>query len=140
MEITLELLRQAYSRVLSISYYHIFYILTAIDILTGYARAFKQKDLDSKVGMKGLMKHLCVVAIVVMICPYLWILQKAEVAIFIITAININNAISIMENLNVVAPNMLPEAISQYLRRAKSNIDNQILPIDKGEKVGDDGK
>ena len=90
--------------------------------------------------MKGLMKHLCVVAIVVMICPYLWILQKAEVAIFIITAININNAISIMENLNVVAPNMLPEAISQYLRRAKSNIDNQILPIDKGEKVGDDGK
>lgn len=124
MEINLDSLIEAYSRITHISHYHIFIMAVMIDIITGYAKALFTKDLDSKVGLKGIIKHICIVFVVIVTCPYLWLLGKGGVAMFLLYSIVLTYGISILENLDVIAPNMLPKVISQFLRRTKDSMDS----------------
>ena len=126
MEIELKQIIVAYSRIAHISHYHIFMIAVIIDIVSGYIKAVFTKDLDSKVGLKGILKHLSVVGLVFLICPYLWLLGFQKVAIFLIYSITLTYAISVVENYDVICPGTLPKGLSQFLRRTKEsfNIDD----------------
>ncbi len=134
MEIDLCLLREAYGRIAHISHYHIFILAVILDVLSGYAKAAFSKDLDSKVGLKGILKHLSVVGLVFLICPYLWILGYGGVAVFLIYSITVTYGISIVENYDVIAPGTLPKSIGQFFRRTKDNLDKTDLEnLKKGD-------
>lgn len=123
MEINMNQLIAAYSRIAHISHYHIFILAVILDIISGYIKAGVSKDLDSKVGLKGILKHLSVVGLVFLVCPYLWLMGYGGIAVFLIYSITITYAISIIENYDVIAPNTLPKSIGQFFRRTKEDID-----------------
>lgn len=123
MEINMHQLIEAYGRIAHISHYHIFILAVVLDIITGYIKAGVTKDLDSKVGLKGILKHLSVVGLVFLVCPYLWLMGYGGIAVFLIYSITITYAISIVENYDVIAPNTLPKSIGQFFRRTKEDID-----------------
>ena len=123
MEINMHQLIEAYGRIAHISHYHIFILAVVLDIVTGYIKAGVTKDLDSKVGLKGILKHLSVVGLVFLVCPYLWLMGYGGIAVFLIYSITITYAISIVENYDVIAPNTLPKSIGQFFRRTKDDID-----------------
>lgn len=123
MEIQINQLIEAYSRIEHISHYHIFILAVILDIISGYIKAGVTKDLDSKVGLKGILKHLSVVGLVFLVCPYLWLMGYGGIAVFLIYSITITYAISIVENYDVIAPGTLPKSIGQFFRRTKEDID-----------------
>lgn len=123
MEIGINELIEAYSRIAHISHYHIFILAVILDIISGYIKAGVSKDLDSKVGLKGILKHLSVIGLVFLVCPYLWLMGYDGIAIFLIYSITITYAISIVENYDVIAPGTLPKSIGQFFRRTKDDID-----------------
>lgn len=123
MEINMHQLIEAYSRIAHINHYHIFILAVILDIISGYIKAGVTKDLDSKVGLKGILKHLSVVGLVFLVCPYLWLMGYGGIAVFLIYSITITYAISIVENYDVIAPNTLPKSIGQFFRRTKEDID-----------------
>lgn len=123
MEINMNQIIQAYGRIAHISHYHIFILAVILDIITGYIKAGVTKDLDSQVGLKGILKHLSVVGLVFLVCPYLWLMGYGGIAVFLIYSITITYAISVVENYDVIAPNTLPKSIGQFFRRTKEDID-----------------
>lgn len=123
MEININQLIEAYGRIGHISHYHVFIIAVVLDIISGYIKAGVTKDLDSKVGLKGILKHLSVVGLVFLVCPYLWLMGYGGIAVFLIYSITITYAISIVENYDVIAPGTLPKSIGQFFRRTKDDID-----------------
>lgn len=127
MEIHGAQIAEAYSRIAHISHYHVFIIAVALDIFTGYVKAFVTKDLDSKVGLTGIIKHLSIVGMVLLICPYLWLLGYSAIAIFLIYSISATYGISIIENIDVISPNRIPKSIGAFLRRVKEESDKADL-------------
>lgn len=127
MEIHGAQIAEAYSRIAHISHYHVFIIVVALDIFTGYVKAFVTKDLDSKVGLTGIIKHLSIVGMVLLICPYLWLLGYSAIAIFLIYSISATYGISIIENIDVISPNRIPKSIGAFLRRVKEESDKADL-------------
>lgn len=127
MEIHGAQIVEAYSRIAHISHYHVFIIAVALDIFTGYVKAFVTKDLDSKVGLTGIIKHLSIVGMVLLICPYLWLLGYSAIAIFLIYSISATYGISIIENIDVISPNRIPKSIGAFLRRVKEESDKADL-------------
>ena len=123
MEIEMTQIIKAYSRIAHVSHYHIFIIAIILDILSGYIKAIVSKDLDSKVGLKGILKHLSVAGLVFLICPYLYLLDYQNIAVFLINSITITYAISIVENYDVIVPGTLPKGLSQFFRRTKDDLD-----------------
>lgn len=127
MEIHGAQIVEAYSRIAHISHYHVFIIAVALDIFTGYVKAFVTKDLDSKVGLTGIIKHLSIVGMVLLICPYLWLLGYSAIAIFLIYSISATYGISIIENIDVISPNRIPKSVGAFLRRVKEESDKADL-------------
>ena len=127
MEIHGAQIVEAYSRIAHISHYHVFIIAVALDVFTGYVKAFVTKDLDSKVGLTGIIKHLSIVGMVLLICPYLWLLGYSAIAIFLIYSISATYGISIIENIDVISPNRIPKSIGAFLRRVKEESDKADL-------------
>ena len=84
MEVTPEMIIEAYSRITKINLYHMFTILVIIDIVSGWARAIANKDLDSKVGVAGIAKHLAVVLLIFLTCAYLWVVGFGWLAQFLV--------------------------------------------------------
>ena len=124
MEIELNQLIEAYSRIARVNHYHIFIIAVILDITSGYIKAGVTKDLDSKVGLKGILKHLSVIGLVFLICPYMWLMGYAKVATFLLYSITLTYAISIVENYDVIRPGTLPTWLGKFFRRTKSDLDN----------------
>lgn len=133
MEINADLLVQAYSRIAHVSHYHIFIMFIVLDILSGYVKAFIKKDLDSKVGLRGIVKHLSIVALVFLVCPYLWLLNYEKIAMFLLYSIVTTYGISIIENYNEISPNTLPSWLGQFFRRTRNEIDK--IPLDEIENI-----
>lgn len=124
MEIELKQIIEAYGRIGHISHYHVFIIAVIIDIISGYIKAVSTKDLDSKVGLKGILKHLSVIGLVFLVCPYLWLLGYGGIAVFLIYSITLTYGISIVENYDAICPGTLPRWIGQFFRRTKEDIDH----------------
>ena len=135
MEININQLIEAYGRIGHISHYHIFIIAVIVDILTGYIKAGITKDLDSKVGLKGILKHLSVVGLVFLVCPYVWLLGYGAVAVFLIYSITLTYGISIVENYDVICPGTLPSWLGQFFRRTKDDLDHMDIEKIKGMKL-----
>lgn len=99
----------------------LFWILFGIiiaDFLTGTLKAFISKDLDSSAGTKGLIKHMCVILIVVSVSLVGYIMENDFIAYTFITFYLFEYSISIIENLNVMGI-PFPDFVESNLRKLK---------------------
>lgn len=104
------------------SYVYLLFIVVIIDIFTGFAKAFlsnnEEKKLDSSVGLKGLMKHVLVIILVLTFHIYCSIFQLISYSQIFISFYIANYGISIMENLGDMGI-PVPEFIKTKLNKFK---------------------
>lgn len=74
MELTLEQIVEANRRIETVSYYQIFIGAVLIDVISGFAKNFINKEANSTKGLLGVIKHLLVVLLVLTVAPYLTVI------------------------------------------------------------------
>lgn len=126
MEVTPDMVIAAYSRITKINLYHLFTILVILDVVSGWAKAIVNKDLDSKVGAAGIAKHLAVILLIFLTCPYLWLLGFGWLAKFLIYSMGATYGVSIVENYSEMGM-PLPRWFGQFFRRIHSEINEVSL-------------
>ncbi|MCU6786425.1 phage holin family protein [Aedoeadaptatus acetigenes] len=126
MEVTLDMIIAAYSRIAKVNLYHLFTILVILDVVSGWAKAIVNKDLDSKVGAAGIAKHLAVILLIFLTCPYLWLLGFGWLAKFLIYSMGATYGVSIVENYSDMGM-PLPKWFAQFFRRIQSEINEVSL-------------
>lgn len=96
-------------------YIHFFILSVLFDILTGNLKNMvgKNRNLDSSVGIKDLIKHVIVLLLVLTIYPYLMALNFSAYANSIVIFYIFNYTVSVVENLNEMGIK-LPKEIKKY--------------------------
>ncbi|VDG32261.1 phage holin protein [Lactobacillus acidipiscis] [Lactiplantibacillus mudanjiangensis] len=100
-------------------YVHFFIIAVIFDILTGNLRGILSNNyqkLDSSIGLKGLLKHIIVILILLTIYPYLTLLGFKPYANTIMGFYILNYSISVVENLGQLGIK-LPHSIIKSLAK-----------------------
>ena len=98
-------------------------IVIIIDYLTGIASAIYNKNLSSKIGLKGILKkfsYLCVVALSVVIDNLTG--QSGLIRTLVIYFFVANDGLSIIENMaemNVKLPQKLIDALEQIKKKGE---------------------
>lgn len=92
-------------------------VFIVIDYFTGLAKAFYLKKLDSRIGIRGLIKKVCYLALVVVAVTMDTLLNAQgfirQIVIYYIVA---NEGLSIIENLgamDILVPDILKEKLEQ---------------------------
>ena len=98
-------------------------IVMVIDYLTGIASAIYNKNLSSKIGLKGILKkfsYLCVVALSVVIDNLTG--QSGLIRTLVIYFFVANDGLSIIENMaemNVKLPEKLIDSLEQIKKKGE---------------------
>lgn len=98
-------------------------IVIVIDYLTGIASAIYNKELSSKIGLKGILKkfsYLCVVALSVVIDNLTG--QSGIIRSLVIYFFVANDGLSIIENMaemNVKLPQKLIDSLEQIRKKGE---------------------
>ena len=98
-------------------------IVIVIDYLTGIASAIYNKELSSKIGLKGILKKFCyllVVALSVIIDKLLG--QGGLIRTLVIYFFVANDGLSIVENMaemNIKLPKKLIDALEQIKKKGE---------------------
>ena len=98
-------------------------IIIVIDYLTGIASAIYNKELSSKIGLKGILKKFCyllVVALSVVIDKLLG--QGGLIRTLVIYFFVANDGLSIVENMaemNIKLPKKLIDALEQIKKKGE---------------------
>ena len=99
-------------------------IVMVIDYLTGIASAIYNKNLSSKIGLKGILKkfcYLCVVALSVVIDNLTG--QNGFIRTLVIYFFVANDGLSIIENMaemNIKLPQKLIDSLEQIRKKGES--------------------
>ena len=110
---------------------HIFFWLMILDICTGYYKAFKTKQFDSKTGTMGLLRHMLVFATIVIVATYARALHMQWFGQSWCTFFIINYVGSLIENWEVIGIGF-PEWLKPYINQMKKANDNQFAQALKG--------
>ena len=97
-------------------YIFVFLTVIIVDIITGILKGLYNKKLNSKIGLKGLIKHCCIILIVFTISIILPLMGYTTGARAIIVFYIIQYCLSIIENvgcLGVPIPPYVTKAIQQ---------------------------
>lgn len=100
----------------------IFVILVLVDIFTGIAKNYN--NLSSHFGLKGLIKHLLVVMLVVTTVPYLELIDLGYVADAFVTYYIAFYGISIIENWEQMGI-PFPGKLKKFLMTKQEELDNE---------------
>ena len=98
-------------------------IVMVVDYLTGIASAIYNKNLSSKIGLKGILKkfcYLCVVALSVVIDNLTG--QSGLIRSLVIYFFVANDGLSIIENMaemNIKLPEKLIDALEQIKKKGE---------------------
>ena len=101
-------------------------IVIILDYLTGIAKSYVTKKLNSSIGFKGIVKKVsmfCIVAIAVIVDRFIG--QSGMIRTLIIYYLVANEGLSIIENLgemNIVVPDFLKERLEQLKDKDKEVI------------------
>lgn len=138
MELELEQIIEAYRRIATVSYYQIFIASVLIDVISGFAKSFINKEANSTKGLLGVIKHLLVVLLVLTVAPYLTLIGAQWVSQWFLTFFIASYGISIVENYAQLGLPM-PDFVKQYfekLLRTSNEIDlSQVkISIDEPKK------
>lgn len=97
-------------------------IFMLLDYLTGVIKAIYKKKLNSKISLKGIIKKIGYIFIVVIATLFDYIVNKEEMPIRNLTLYFFvaNEAISILENWAILGL-PLPKKVSQVFEQIKNN-------------------
>ena len=118
-QITFNELHAAFVGVVQNIYVQIFLLAVFFDILSGYYKAFWCKNIESRKGLDGLVKHLLITVMVVTIYPYLRLLGLERFGTAVVWAYIIVYTTSIIENLQAIGV-PLPDKVLNLLAQVKS--------------------
>lgn len=110
---------------------YIFIFLTAIiiDIITGIFKGLYNKKLSSKIGLKGLIKHCCIILIVFTISIILPLMGYTTGARAIIVFYIIQYCLSIIENIGGVGV-PIPPYVTKAIQQLSSKNENEEIRKD----------
>lgn len=109
---------QAVISMLHSGLFHILLALILMDVVTGYAKAYKNKIIDSKIGTNGIIRHTIVILLQVFVGIFsrMYSIDYVSIALCIF---NIGNyGTSILENLNMLGIPM-PKGLEKYFTQMK---------------------
>lgn len=124
MHITLAELVNRYYELFNDAYIHIFTGVIVLDILTGVAKAWVTKSLNSTIGRRGVIEHLAVLVLGVTIYPYLNFLGFEEVAATFIFFFIVTYGLSLIENLSAIGV-PFPKGLKKRLEKIKDHFDEE---------------
>ncbi len=106
--------------------YYILAFLTAIiiDIITGILKGVYNRKLSSKIGLKGLIKHCCIILIVFTISIILPLMGYTTGARTIIIFYIIQYCLSIIENVGGMGI-PIPPYVSKAIQQLSSTNENE---------------
>lgn len=101
-------------------FFQALFLAIVIDIITGYAKAYKTKSFDSKIGTNGMIRHLIVLLLQTIVGLYARVLGYPYVSISVAVYFLSTYSMSILENLDVLGipfPEELKEFFAQMRKR-----------------------
>ena len=118
LHITLAELANQYDEVFNDIYIHALAGIIVFDIITGLAKAWVTKTINSTIGRRGLIEHLFVLVLVVTVYPYLIYIGFEEVATAFIFFFIATYGVSLIENLATIGV-PFPKGIKKILEKLR---------------------
>jgi len=111
-------LANQYYEVFNDIYIHALAGIIVFDIITGLAKAWVTKTINSTIGRRGLIEHLFVLVLVVTVYPYLIYIGFEEVATAFIFFFIATYGVSLIENLAAIGV-PFPKGIKKRLEKLR---------------------
>lgn len=124
MEITLPELAERYYHLVKDVYIHAFTLMIVLDVLTGVAKAFVTKTLNSTINRRGLIGHLIVAVMCITVYPYLLYLGFNEIATAFLLFFTLSYCLSLIENLSALGV-PFPTGIKKRLEKLRDELDGK---------------
>lgn len=124
MYMTMTELVNRYYEIFNDIYVHAFAGIIVFDIITGLAKAWVTKTVNSTIGRRGLIEHLIVLVLVVTVYPYLIFIGFEEVATAFIIFFIATYGVSLIENLSAIGV-PFPKGLKRRLEKIRDAFDNK---------------
>ncbi|RLK63140.1 holin [Atopobacter sp. AH10] len=141
IEMTTEILFEHLQHLVRSPLMHGLIIAMVFDILTGYAKAFKLKRFDSKVGTNGIIRHILVLMMVFIVGTYSRALGHVGVSVGTCTFFLTNYLISVAENWEALGLPFPPQ-LKPFFNQMRKNSDAVLakeLKVDMLKVEDDEG-
>lgn len=113
---------------------HALIFLMIVDYVTGLAKGFKNKQLNSEIGFIGLLKKAMILVVVMVAVELERMTSNAmpirEIVIMFYVA---NEGISLLENISEFLP--LPEKLKDYFTQIRETGDSNLENVDKDDQA-----
>ena len=124
MHITMAELANQYYELFNDIYIHALAVIIVFDIITGLAKAWVTKTVNSTIGRRGLIEHLIVLVLVVTVYPYLIYIGFEEVATAFIFFFIATYGVSLIENLAAIGV-PFPKGIKKRLEKLRDALNEK---------------
>jgi toxin secretion/phage lysis holin len=121
---TMTELVNRYYEIFNDIYVHAFAGIIVFDIITGLAKAWVTKTINSTIGRRGLIEHLIVLVLVVTVYPYLIYIGFEEVATAFIIFFIATYGVSLIENLSAIGV-PFPKGLKRRLEKIRDAFDSK---------------
>ena len=121
---TMTELVNRYYEIFNDIYVHAFAGIIVFDIITGLAKAWVTKTVNSTIGRRGLIEHLIVLVLVVTVYPYLIFIGFEEVATAFIIFFIATYGVSLIENLSAIGV-PFPKGLKRRLEKIRDAFDSK---------------
>lgn len=112
---------------------HALIFLMIVDYITGLAKGFKNKQLNSEIGFIGLLKKAMILVVVMVAVELERMTSNAmpirEIVIMFYVA---NEGISLLENISEFLP--LPEKLKDYFTQIRETGDSNLENVEKDDQ------
>ena len=124
MEVTLAELAESYYHLVKDVYIHAFTLMIVLDVLTGIAKAWVTKTMNSTINRRGLIEHIIVCVMCITVYPYLLYLGFNEIATAFLLFFTLSYCLSLIENLSTLGV-PFPTGIKKRLEKLKDELDGK---------------
>lgn len=111
------------------NYIFVFLTVIIVDIITGILKGLYNNKLSSKIGLKGLIKHCCIILIVFPISVILPLMGYTTGARAIIVFYIIQYCLSIIENVGCMGV-PIPPYVTKAIQQLSSKNENEEIRKD----------
>ena len=122
MQIDTSILLEGYSSLITNLAIHGVVVAAVIDILTGMAAGYRCEEMTSSKGLNGVIKHMCIIGLILIVYPYMTILNLKPYANLFVGFYIITYIISIFENLSKMGVRF-PKWVENHLSKVKHHLD-----------------
>ncbi|WP_423984028.1 phage holin family protein [Granulicatella adiacens] len=106
-------------------YIQILFWLIMFDIMSGYIKAFKLKQFDSKTSTNGLLRHILVFSVVTFTALYARALGHREIGITTCLFFTMSYVGSLLENWEALGL-PFPDALKPYINQMRKQQEKKI--------------